>query len=316
MALLEFEDLTKVYPNGIIANDGITLDVSAGEVLGLLGPNGAGKTTLVSQLFGLVRPTAGGVRLAGVDVVADPGFARRECSYQPQAGVATTGLTPLQVIELCGRIRGGTKEEVRRRARDLLASLQLEPWVDRATPLSGGVARLVAFCMAAVRPGRVAVLDEPTNDVDPLRRRLLWAQVRALADTGAAVLLVTHNVLEADRCVDRLAIVDRGRVVGGGTPAEMKSDLSGSLRLELVLPPGRPAPPLPGWASRPASTGRRLLVQVSLGDAGRAVEWATAAQARGETAEFSLQPASLEDVYLRAVRPAEPEEVALPAAIG
>jgi len=316
MALLEFEDLTKVYPNGTAANDGVTLDVAAGEVLGLLGPNGAGKTTLVSQLFGLVRPTSGSIRLAGVDVVADPWFARRECSYQPQGGVATTGLTPLQAIELCGRIRGGPKADVRRRARDLLASLQLEGWADKATPLSGGVARLVSFCMAAVRPGRVVVLDEPTNDVDPLRRRLLWAQIGALADAGAAVLLVTHNVLEADRCVDRLAIVDRGRIVGEGTPAEMKADLSGSLRLELVLPPGGLAPPLPGWASRPGSTGRRLLVQVSLGDAGRAAEWATAAQARGEAAEFSLQPASLEDVYLRAVRPVECEEVALPAAIG
>src|SRR2546421_74762 len=103
---------------------------------------------------------------------------------------------------------------------------------------SCGVPRFVAFCMAAVVPGRVVILDEPTNDVDPLRRKLLWQQVRALADGGSAVVLVTHNVLEAERCVDRLAIVDHGRVLATGTPAALKADLGAPLRLEVVLEPG------------------------------------------------------------------------------
>ena len=99
-----------------------------------------------------------------------------------------------------------------RRRTSLIAALELGELETSVTPLSGGVARLVRFCMAAVVPGRIVILDEPTNDVDPLRRKLLWQQVRALADDGAAVLLVTHNVLEAERCVDRLAIIDHGRV--------------------------------------------------------------------------------------------------------
>src|SRR5205085_4301588 len=112
--------------------------------------------------------------------------------------------------------------------------------------LSGGVPRLTPFCLAAVVPGRVVILDEPTNDVDPLRRKLLWAQVRALADAGSAVLLVTHNVLEAERCVDRLAIIDHGRVAATGTPATLKGELGAPLRLELVLEPGAdPAALLP-----------------------------------------------------------------------
>ena len=124
--------------------------------------------------------------------------------------------------------------------------------------------------MAAVVPGRIVVLDEPTNDVDPLRRKLLWQQVRALADNGAAVLLVTHNVLEAERCVDRLAIVDHGRVVAQGTPAALKGELGGALRLELVLEPGAEPPATSPFG--PATTvGRRLFIDV--GSTTRSARW-------------------------------------------
>jgi ABC-2 type transport system ATP-binding protein len=314
--LLQIEHLTKVYRSGTRANDDICIETAAGEVLGVLGPNGAGKTTLVGQLLGLIRPTSGDIRLDGVDVVADPAHARRQCSYQPQATVPIEGLTPLEAIEICGRIRGGGGAEVRRRAVELIEVLDLGKWASRPTPLSGGVARLVAFCMAAVRPGRLVILDEPTNDVDPLRRRLLWSEIRSLADGGAAVLLVTHNVLEADRCVDRLVIVDRGRVVGRGTPAQMKAGLGGNLRLELVLPPGAAAPPLEAWAADPVLVGRRLAVGLSVADGGRAVSWAIEAQHQGRVAEFSLQPASLEDVYLRAVQPETEEEESAGATVG
>src|SRR5213079_3679676 len=111
--------------------------------------------------------------------------------------------------------------------------LDLGPWERRTHGLSGGVGRLATFCMAAVVPGRVVILDEPTNDVDPLRRKLLWDEVRMLADAGSAVLLVTHNVLEAERCVDRVAIIDRGTVQATGTPAMLKAELHAPLRLEL-----------------------------------------------------------------------------------
>jgi ABC-2 type transport system ATP-binding protein len=307
-ALLQVRDLTKRYRDGVLANDGLSLDVQAGEVFGLLGPNGAGKTTLVSQVLGLLQPTSGQVLLDGVDVVARPDVARSSCSYQPQGSAPLEGVTPREAVELTGRLRGGDRRAVRRRTDELLTALDLGPWRDRLVPLSGGVARLVAFCMAAVHPVRLAVLDEPTNDVDPLRRKLLWEQVRRLADSGTAVLLVTHNVAEAERCVDRLAIVDHGRVQVSGTPAALKGNLGGALRLELSLDVGVPVPRLPDYLTAPAVAGRRLVAQAAMADAGRAVSWARDAQEAGSIAEFQLSPASLEDVYVRCVAAQEGDD--------
>jgi ABC-2 type transport system ATP-binding protein len=306
MSTLLVDHLTKQYRRGPLANDDVSLEVEAGEVFGLLGPNGAGKTTLVSQVLGLLRPSSGGITIDGIDVVRDPAVARRKCSYQPQSTTPTEGLSPFEAIDLAGRIRGGSVADVRRRTSELIAALDMGEWERKIQNLSGGVARLVAFCMAAVVPGRIVILDEPTNDVDPLRRKLLWQQVRALADAGNAVLLVTHNVLEAERCVDRLAIVDHGKVLATGTPAALKADLGAPLRLEVVLEPGSVAPAAPKFAAAPPVTvGRRLFVDVAQADVGRAVTWSTEQQAIHVVAEFSIGPASLEDVYVRRVQPGD-----------
>jgi ABC-2 type transport system ATP-binding protein len=312
--LLQIEELTKVYRTGTRANDRISLAVGEGEVFGLLGHNGAGKTTLVNQVVGLLRPTSGTIRIDGRDMVANPGLARRLCSFQAQAQVPIDGLTPRQAIDLLGQLRGSTKLEVRRRRERLVDALDLGEWLDiDAARLSGGVKRLVAFAMAAVSPGRVVMLDEPTNDVDPVRRRLLWRQVRTLADHGAAVLLVTHNVIEAERSVDRLAILDGGRVLAEGTPAELKARLGAALRLELVLSSDSADAPVSPFPGPSVSVGNRLMVGVPMDGAGQAVTWAESLQRAGAIEEFTLGPATLEDVYVALVggvetRPAELEE--------
>ncbi|QAY62963.1 ABC transporter ATP-binding protein [Xylanimonas allomyrinae] len=225
--VLAIRDLHKRYGSGsraVQANDGIDLTASAGQVVCLLGHNGAGKSTLVNQVVGIAAPDRGTIRLAGVDAVAHPARARALASVQAQANVPITGLTPRRAVDLVGRIRGGRRADVRRRTAHLLDALDLGPWADvPAEKVSGGVARLTAFAMAAVAPGRLVVLDEPTNDVDPVRRRLLWREIRAIADGGAAVLLVTHNVLEAETVVDHVTVLDRGRVVAQGTPAALSA---------------------------------------------------------------------------------------------
>jgi len=306
--LLDIQGLDKTYRSGVRgkvgvkANDGVSLSLERGEVFGLLGHNGAGKTTLINQVVGLLKPDAGTIRLDGHDVVADPGFARRACSLQAQSQVPINGLTPRQAIELIGRMRGGSVPDVRRRTAELTEALDLGEWLGQdGARLSGGVKRLVSFCMAAVVPGRVVMLDEPTNDVDPIRRRLLWAQVRALAAAGAAVLLVTHNVVEAERSVDRLAILDRGKAIVEGTPAELKASVAGELRLELVLEPGSDRPTPPTFVSRSVPDGNRVLHSLPVAAAGDAVAWAAGLQREGEIEEFGLMPATLEDVYIAIV---------------
>jgi ABC-2 type transport system ATP-binding protein len=288
--MLHIDTLTKVYRRGARANDGISLEVAAGEVLGLLGHNGAGKTTLLSQIVGLVRPTAGRITLLGRDPVAEPAWARTACSFQPQAQAPLTGVTTRQAIEIVGRIRGGSRRAIRRRTAELLAALDLEEWADQpGERLSGGVRRLTAFCMAIVEPGSLVMLDEPTNDVDPVRRRLLWEQVRGLATEGHGVVLVTHNIAEAERAIDRVVVLDHGRVAAAGTPATLAAGRE--MRLELS---GVDDWPLPSWAGAERRDGERRAVTVAQRDAHLAVAWA-----QSRTTRFALNPVSLEDVYVR-----------------
>jgi ABC-2 type transport system ATP-binding protein len=299
--VLQVEDLHKRFGSarsGVQANAGIDLTVEAGQVVGLLGHNGAGKSTLVNQVVGLLRPDAGAIRLAGVDAVARPDLARRLASVQAQANVPITGLTPRKAIELVGRIRGGAPDDVRARADALIDALDLREWATTpAEKVSGGVARLTAFAMALVVPGRLVVLDEPTNDVDPVRRRLLWEQIRVLAERGAGVLLVTHNVREAERVVDHLAVLDHGLVLAADTPAALTAARSGTLTLEVDLLPDR----APAWPAGLVPTDRgRLRAVAALPEthAADVTRWASDELAAGRIERYALTPTSLEDVYV------------------
>ena len=178
----------------------------------------------------------------------------------------------------------------------------MEEWASQdGARLSGGVKRLVAFCMAAVEPGRLVILDEPTNDIDPLRRKLLWREVRRLAEMGSAVLLVTHNVLEAERSVDRLAIINHGGVLASGTAASLKGHENGNYRLELTLEPSAGKPELPSFLSATSLIGRRLIGRLDVADVSIALTWAQAQKKIELVEEYSIGPATLEDAYLHMV---------------
>ncbi|CAN5138467.1 ABC transporter ATP-binding protein [soil metagenome] len=304
--VLSIRGLSKKYPGrrGVQANDGVDLDVLAGQVVGLLGHNGAGKTTLVNQVVGLVRPDAGTIWLDGVDAVADPDGARRLASIQAQANVPITGLTPRTAIQLVGRIRGAGRREVAARTQGLIEALDIGSWADvPSQKISGGIARLTAFCMTAVVPGRIVVLDEPTNDVDPVRRRLLWDAIRTLADDGAGVLLVTHNVREAERVVDHLVILDEGKVIAADTPAGLASSTRGILTVELDLGSSVVGGDV-GWPPGVTETTRERLRAAGTVPAELAadvVRWAQARVGAGAVERYALTAASLEDVYVRLV---------------
>jgi ABC-2 type transport system ATP-binding protein len=286
----------------LLANDAITMRIEPGEVYGLLGPNGAGKSTLVRQTIGLLKPTTGSIRIGPFDLVADPDAARQLCSYLPQVQMPIDSFRVREAIELAGRIRGGKKREVQARAAELVTALDIEEWSETlGKNLSGGVKRLVGFCMATVCPGRIVVLDEPTNDVDPLRRRLLWEQVRDLGDQGCMVLLVTHNVLEAEKAVDRLAVMNHGRVIAEGTPASLKAPDRAQLRLQLSLVPGTENPSLPSWAQLVARVGNNLVTRLAEPDAARGITWAASLVDCGVAEEYALGATTLEDAYIRLI---------------
>lgn len=305
--MLDIENLVKSYGKGPRANDDVSLTVRAGEVVCLLGHNGAGKTTLVNQVAGLAKPTSGTIRVNGCDPVADPATVRRMVAVMPQAHAPLAGVSPRQAITAMGRIRGLSKADRKARADALIDALDLGDWADTVGErLSGGVRRLTAYAMAVVAPVDVVMLDEPTNDVDPVRRRLLWEHIRGLAEAGAAVLLVTHNVVEAERSVDRVVVLDSGKVVAQGTPDQLRERASGHLRLELNGPllDRLPSPPAEMGATQPtARSSRWHMYQLEIEAATHALAWAQELRAASEIEEFSLSPISLEDVYMELVNP-------------
>lgn len=294
------DQVTKVYKGGLRANDALTLRIEPGEVYGLLGPNGAGKSTLVKQIIGLLKPTAGSLAIGPHDLVAHPEVARQLCSYLPQAQMPIESFRAAEAIELTGRIRGGDRAVVRRRTDMLVDALDIGEWrTAMGMKLSGGVKRLVGFAMATVWPGRLVILDEPTNDVDPLRRRLLWEQVRALSGEGCAVMLVTHNVLEAEKSVDRLAVIMDGSIVAEGTPSALKAGDRGQLRLQVMLSPGTPTPDTPDWVRHPVRVGNNLVTTIDESAAATAIDWAVGLVGAGVAEEYALGATTLEDVYIR-----------------
>lgn len=318
--VLTVHGVTRRFGPRVTANDDVTLQVAAGEVLGVLGHNGAGKTTLVSQIIGLLKPDVGAITVNGVDAVAKPGAARRQVSVQPQSHAPLDGLTPMLAIELVGRLRGLSRRDAAASAATLVDELDIGQWAgQRALPdgggLSGGVRRLTSFAMALAAPVPLIILDEPTNDVDASRRRLLWQAVRRRADQGSALLVVTHNVTEAERVMDQLVVLHHGRVIARGTPAGLRGAGDDDLRLEVELPAATQgqysamvsADGVPEWvqlspgaprASRGVHAGRRLLLTIPRDQAPNAVTWAQRLRADDFITSYALGPTTLEDAYV------------------
>ena len=295
------QGVTKSYDGGkSFANRDVSIEVRPGEVYGLLGPNGAGKSTLVKQVIGLLKPDTGSIHLGEHDLVADPDAARQLCSYLPQAPMPIESFKLHEAVRLTGEIRGGDRAAISRRADELIEALQIEEWRDTlGAKLSGGVRRLVGFVMVTVVPGRVVILDEPTNDVDPLRRRLLWEQIRHIGEMGAAVFLVTHNVMEAEKSVDRLAIIADGELVAEGTPSSLKIADRGCLRLQVMLTPGALTPELPSLAREHSRVGNLLTSVIDEDRAGDGIAWARSLMGQGIAEEYALGAITLEDAYIR-----------------
>nr|WP_285736557.1 ABC transporter ATP-binding protein [Kitasatospora phosalacinea] len=298
--------MVKTYRTGgteVRANDGIDLDVRRGEVFGLLGPNGAGKSTLVRQLTGLLRPDAGRIELLGHDVVRHPERAARLLGYLGQESTALDELTVALAAETTGRLRGLTRAAARAETAEVVTELGLEAIAHRPlAKLSGGQRRLACFAAVLVGERPLLVLDEPTTGMDPVARRAVWSAVdRRRAERGTTVLLVTHNVIEAETVLDRVAVIDAGRVIACDTPGGLKALVDGHVRLDLVWRTDAPltVPAVAALAERAERTGRRWTLRTTPDEARELVAAVTTGPAFAALDDFTLATPTLEDAYLR-----------------
>jgi ABC-2 type transport system ATP-binding protein len=284
------------------ANDAIDLDIREGEIFGLLGPNGAGKSTLVRQLTGLLRPDAGTIDVLGHDLVRHPDLASRLIGYLGQESTALDELTVALAAETTARLRGLAAPAARAERDAVLDELGLTAIASRPLKkLSGGQRRLACFAAALVGERRLLVLDEPTTGMDPVARRAVWAAVdRRRAERGVTALVVTHNVIEAETVLDRVAVIDGGRVIACDTPTGLKALVADEVRLELMWRDVVPLhlPEIAALHGMAAVGGRRWTLRLPQERARAAIAEVTGGPAFAALDDFTLATPSLEDVYL------------------
>lgn len=217
-------NLRKSYGKKIVTNN-ISVTMESGQIVAVVGHNGAGKTTFLNQLNGLVKSDSGEIVIKGENITISPSRARELVSSMPQFQVPLKGVTIQEAIECIGVIKGLSNKDARIKTDRLISFLNIEKWNRiKGENLSGGLQRLTSFAMAVIDDdSAVLVLDEPTNDVDPLRRILIWKYLRELADKGKTIVIVSHNLFEVERYADRYLIMDKGSIIKDITIADSKT---------------------------------------------------------------------------------------------
>lgn len=282
---------------------GIDLEIAKGEIYGLLGPNGAGKSTTVRMLCTLLGPTGGSATVAGHDITDDPDAVRLSIGAALQEAALDPKQTGLQLLRLQGRLYGLRPAEVDQRVADLTAMIDLGDAMDRPIDTySGGMRRRLDLAAALVHNPEVLFLDEPTTGLDPVSRTRVWEEVRRLnEELGMTILLTTQYLEEADSLAHRVGIIDGGRLVAEGTPAELKRQVADDLIIARVE--GDPALAAAALQSvtgiRVADTGDH---EVMITSANGAAAIGPVAVALAESAinlrDLTLRTPTLDDVFL------------------
>jgi ABC-2 type transport system ATP-binding protein len=282
----------------------LDLQVAPGTILGLLGHNGAGKTTAIRMLTTLSRPTTGRATVAGYDVATQAGAVRSAIGVAAQQATVDGLLDGQLNLELIGRLHGLGKRDARRRADALLAQFDLEDAGSRLVKTySGGMRRRLDLAASLVASPTVLFLDEPTTGLDPLAREGLWQTLRDLVRDGTTLILTTQYLEEADRLADDIVVLDHGRAVAQGTPAELKTRIGGD-RLEVTLPsPDGLAAAATATArfatAEPAIDRSALTVTVPLVAGTRLVDVVrTLDDAGADVTDVHRREATLDDVFL------------------
>lgn len=238
--MVRVEGLTKVFrqgrPGEVRAVEGVSFEARPGEVFGLLGPNGAGKTTALRMLSTVLRPTAGRIEVDGVDASADPDEVRRRIGFLSGATGVYDRLTPREQARYYGALHGLEGADLESRVAETLRVLRAEEFADRPCgTLSSGQKQKASLARTVVHDPPVLVLDEPTANLDVLVARSVTEFIRRAREAGRTVLLSTHDMAEAERLCDRLAVIHRGRVRAMGTLAEVRAAAGGAADLEAAF---------------------------------------------------------------------------------
>ncbi len=300
--LVVAEGLYKRFPTSdgwVEAVAGIDFEIGEGEIFGLLGPNGAGKTTTVLMLATLLLPSAGSATIAGLEVASEPDSVRLLVG----AALQQTGLDELatgrELIELHAQLYGMDREAARARCRELLELFELQDVGDRLlATYSAGMQRRLDLALTFVHSPRLMLLDEPTTGLDPVSRRAVWEEIRALRDGGVTILLTTQYLEEADQLADRVAIIDAGSIVVEGAPRELKSRLGGDV-IEISFRDEKASgEALAVLGADAVADGDRVRISVADG-ASRVPSIVRDLQQRGiEPERLTITPPSLDDVFL------------------
>jgi daunorubicin resistance ABC transporter ATP-binding subunit len=299
---IEAVGLTKRFGDFTAVAD-LDLRVDAGTVVSLLGPNGAGKTTTVRMLATLLRPDGGHARVGGYDVVREAADVRRVISLTGQFAALDKHLTARENIVLMARLRGRDRREARAVAEALIERFAIESFRDRLVKdLSGGERRRVDLAAGLIETPHVLVLDEPTTGLDPRSRQAVWSTIRELVAGGVTLLLTTQYLEEADAFADRVVLIDRGREVAAGTPAQLKTQV-GEQRVDVIAADASQFERLErllaeGFAVSTSAEQRTVSVPAPGEAEDLARVAATVAQAGIEVDEIALRRPTLDDAFL------------------
>jgi ABC-2 type transport system ATP-binding protein len=305
--IVRVEGLRKRYrADGPDAVAGIDFSVHEGEIFGLLGPNGAGKTTTIGVITTRVRPTAGSATVDGHDVAREPVEVKRRIAVVPQMSNLDRSLTAIENLTFHAAYFGAGRRERRERAQELLDRFGLgERAKEKVGNYSGGMAQRLMIARALMHQPRVLFLDEPTTGLDPQSRLFLWETMLDLRTRGTTLVLTTHDMAEADRLCDRIAVVDHGRIIALDTPRGLRTLLPAEAGIELLLDGAEPDPAayeaLAGAekASRDdAGDGRSRVRIYGTGDTLAADALALAAAQGSGVIELRRLEGSLEDVFM------------------
>jgi ABC-2 type transport system ATP-binding protein len=234
---IEAEGLTKRFGD-FTAVEALDLHVETGTVVSLLGPNGAGKTTMVRMLATLLRPDGGRARIAGHDIVGEAQQVRRVISLTGQFAALDKNLTAAENLQLMARLRGHGRSAAKDITKELIERFDVEEFGDRLVKnLSGGQRRRVDLAAGLIDKPQLLVLDEPTTGLDPRSRQVVWSTIRELVAEGVTLLLTTQYLEEADALADKVVLIDHGREIAAGTPAQLKAQV-GEQRVDVVAADG------------------------------------------------------------------------------